>query len=315
MRITNVPAGVVSRVSLVLAFLAAGSSSVFADSFSLSTFGLAGYPSVLDDQVIRSDATVTAVTLTNSWNGSIAHGDILSEQRTTADYRLRMSAAPGTLRSEAALTFVSGRGASPVTEAFASASFDDALTFTGGTGSAVFIPTFRLDGRGTDSTQPAGFGGPVGRSGLELSINSFEGSTSSSFLSLDATNRIVNDEFVGNPIPFTFGVPVFFSAQFGTSAAVACASLGVGSECLDWHNGAAISDFYSTAVLSGIRVTDSNGHSKTDFAIRSASGTGYSANGVLKPVPEPASVILLGSGLAIVAGARRRRGNTHKHQR
>jgi hypothetical protein len=314
MRIMAIPTGVVSRVGLVSALLAVWPSAVFADSFSLSTFGLAGYPSVLDDQIIRSSSTVTATTLSDSSSGSVAHGDVFSEQLTSADYRLRVKAAPGTLQSEAALTSVSGRAVSPVTEALSSATFDDVLTFTGGTGSAVFVPTFRLHGHGTDSTQPPGFSGPVGSSGVQLFINPFEGRTGATLFSLDATNRMVHEDFTGDPIAFTFGDPVSFGAQLSTSVAVTCAALGVGLQCLDWHNGVATSDFYSTAVLSGIRVIDSNGHPNTDFSILSASGTRYSATGVL-PVPEPASVILLGSGFATVVAERRRRGNAHKHKR
>lgn len=65
----------------------------------------------------------------------------------------------------------------------------------------------------------------------------------------------------------------------------------------DGANASGISDFSSTAILSGIEVYDSSGNLVSGWTVSSESGTVY-------PVPEPISMLVLGAG---VLGLMRRR--------
>jgi hypothetical protein len=93
-------------------------------------------------------------------------------------------------------------------------------------------------------------------------------------------------------------VAAVLAAVIGTPvdliAATSVPQIGVGS-------GSA--DFYNTLLISGLLPRGQNGNLVL-AQFSSGSGTRYGVNGV---VPEPGSLFLLGSGLAMVARRRHRR--------
>jgi hypothetical protein len=70
--------------------------------------------------------------------------------------------------------------------------------------------------------------------------------------------------------------------------------------------GSGTADFYNTMTLTGLLPKDANGNPVLDAQFSSGSGTQYSLNGV-KPVPEPGSLLLFGTGMAVMALAYKRR--------
>ena len=80
------------------------------------------------------------------------------------------------------------------------------MTFEGGDGEGMCVPTFTLSGRGTNSSQLAGFNGPVGRSSIALAINMELHNPAVTIV--DATNTVINQTVTGVPVPFVFGQPI-----------------------------------------------------------------------------------------------------------
>jgi hypothetical protein len=112
--------------------------------------------------------------------------------------------------------------------------------------------------------------------------------------------------FTFAPFEFVYGQPFFFSfymaAVAGTIGECDTCELGLGI-VQTTGTGKGSADFFNTLVLSGLLARDASGAVANNVAFSSASGTRYTANGV---VPEPASLFLFGTG-ASVALARWRR--------
>ena len=110
--------------------------------------------------------------------------------------------------------------------------------------------------------------------------------------------------------PFTFGDPFFLSMLMFTFA-------GTGEVCPTCPDfpigivertgpGSGSADFFSSMTLTGL-LPFSGGVPVLDALFSSSSGTQYSVDGVVTPVPEPGSLLLVGSGLAMAVRRLRRR--------
>jgi len=112
------------------------------------------------------------------------------------------------------------------------------------------------------------------------------------------------------PLNFTYGdafhMTWFLSTYFGTPLDCGpCIDPDAPIDYLEMAGiGSGHSDYFHTMKLTGLLPTDLAGNPILDAQFASDSGTQYDVNGV---VPEPASLLLLGSGLAAYAVRRRRR--------
>ena len=147
---------------LVVAVLGAPEPTAAEPIRTLGTVSFVSFP--FQSEVIVADSSSTEPSVRTAASGAVTFSNIFEEDFTAALYELKAISAYGRLQSSVALTGVSGRSLSPLIVAGMSAEFFDTLTITGGTGAGFFSPTFHLDGRGFNSSQPSGFGGPVGTS-------------------------------------------------------------------------------------------------------------------------------------------------------
>ena len=194
----------------------------------------------------------------------------------------------------------------PLISTFTSASFEDTITITyaGPLNPTFFRMAFAIHGtgRGTNSPTSEGvhsstWGGfAAGAAGANQTV-----------WYLDTTNHgtVVNPMY-SDAVNFVTGVPVSISASLGPALSISCTTGLVGHPCVDW-TGSAMSNFGSTAIMTGIEVYDAAGVRIDDFSITSESGTAYTSHGV---VPEPSTLFLVGLGGLLAYRKRTRLGQS-----
>lgn len=111
------------------------------------------------------------------------------------------------------------------------------------------------------------------------------------------------------PVSFVWGQPFYLSMILAVGAGTPVSSLldcNGGDACLTpvSGTGSGTADFYNTMVLTGLLPKDANGNPVLNTQFSSASGALYTLNGV-QTVPEPGSLLLLGTGLALMLKRRR----------
>ena len=123
------------------------------------------------------------------------------------------------------------------------------------------------------------------------------------------TNRSV---FFTVGVPFTFGDPLLLTLALFSGAG----TIGVCDDftgCPDTEGtdpftasgvGASSADFFHTLLLSGL-VPSVGGIPVADPLFTAASGAHYTVDGVVSVVPEPGTLVLLGSGMALLFVRRR----------
>jgi hypothetical protein len=158
-------------------------------------------------------------------------------------------------------------GAEPFSQVWTEAHFTDTITLAGGAigTPGTLVLSFVLDG-----VRSGGGSATLSYSGLRLPGGGF-----------------------GGPGPGTFRIPlVFGSAQELTISLLVTAFGGDNASPIRRF---VFADFLHTATLASATVLDSDGVELPDGRVVSDAGLEYGA--AAEPVPEPASVLLVGSGL------------------
>ena len=169
---------------------------------------------------------------------------------------------------------------------------------------------YTLDG--TNSTSGAG------SSVVQVAISVLDSGALRYQMSNTAYTSSVAGTFVAPTIfTFTYGQPFQFQFCLGAatgegiipavlpdSGHVSTFDCAPGFSGPQTGSGSGNAAFFNTLVLSGLTVTDSLGNPVSGAQFTSTSGTQYGPNGV---VPEPGSLLMIVSGLVLIAARRRKR--------
>jgi len=199
--------------------------------------------------------------------------------------------------------------------AFAAAFVTDQLTLTapGQTGSGTLEISVQLDG----VLQSTGGGGGA----LFAAVG--WGPDSDVLNSPLTTAKIVQQATSGThaglqpplvlSVPFVWGEQFYLGLILGVGAGTPVTSLidcFGGDACLTpvSGTGSGTADFFHTMTLTGLVPMDAQGNRVLGTQFSSGSGAVYATNGIVsQPVPEPGSLLLIGTGLAGLTYRRRRR--------
>ena len=200
----------------------------------------------------------------------------------------------------------------------------ETMTFHGGSGSGVFLPTFTIDGSlfnvgRTENQMMFSYAVDDGPQYLGFRIQNSRGDLTfygpsgyvADFPGMSTSGDLVNGVTVSGTTQFTLSLPIQFDAPVDFTFALWAAVLPSSSVGLLGPSAGDVS-FLTSARLTGIEVLASDGRPLTNFSIDAASGTQYGSRGVIDgssstPVPEPSNLQLMLLGIAVCGGASWRR--------
>lgn len=270
------------NISRILYFIAAFSlASPVLAAPALETLNYARFYGAADPRVVYACENTNGV----ACNGSAR----VPGTNWTANYYSQGSGMFGVLKNQASVV-VTGNASGGTFPSFMSvgsrSGFRDSYTIGGGSGAGTLSFSFGVTG--DTAAGPGAFAGStfqwVPASNGESDWNNVIGF------------GVVDGRATVN-IPF-----VFNQAMEGTLYFYALAQV------FQFQQTAAMADFSHTAILDAIYIENAEGLRLTDFQITSASGTAYTANGV---VPEPATLALFGAAFFALLWFRRKQQNNH----
>lgn len=184
---------------------------------------------------------------------------------------------------------------------------DDTLTVTGGSGSGTLVWNWAFDG--TLSASEAFFSSLYLNGGVDGQFVACGDNVAFAAqfcdFPLDASRTV--GQTVAVSVPFNFGVP--FSVVWELSAATG-SGCAAGNNCNNPTTGTGTVDFFNTLRLQPLVVLDGNGLQVGDASALSTSGFNYEVAPAASAVPEPASVGLVGIGVAMAVARSRFRKRT-----
>lgn len=225
----------------------------------------------------------------------------------------------GDLGASAAASYNGNTDSATVSGAQAFGRQIETMTFAGAAGGGIFRPTFTVDGSlfnvgRTDSQLAFFYSVGNGPNFLAFRIQNSRGTISfykpggyvATLPGMTVTGDLANGLNVAGSTTFFIDIPMVFGTAFDVSYGLWAASLPSSSAGLLTASAGDVS-FISSARMTGIDVFTAAGQPVSNFTVSAGSGTLYGAGGVLPQVPEPATWLLMGLGVAVLVAHRPRR--------